>query len=72
MSLLIHIRGPKEEGIEMVRTSHIAPDDYNVEDGNKFCEVFACQNKATIQLDLPFGEHGSTLFFLCEKCVEIL
>jgi hypothetical protein len=41
------------------------------EDYNKFiCEGLYCHEKATEQLDLPFGEYGSTLFFLCENCAE--
>ena len=54
----------------MISAPSINPGKYSGEDFNKDCEGFGCQEIATEQLDLPFGEYGSTLFFLCKNCVE--
>ena len=55
----------------MTRAPSITPDEHREEDYNKFiCNGLNCQERATEQLDLPFGEYGSTLFFLCKKCKE--
>ncbi len=53
----------------MTRASSFTPTEENDVDDNK-CNGFDCQEEATEQLDLPFGEYGSTIFFLCKKCKE--
>jgi hypothetical protein len=54
----------------MTSASHLSPDEHFEEDYNKVCEGLGCQNKAMKKLDLPFGEHGSTFFYLCETCAD--
>lgn len=54
----------------MTSAPSINPGEYIEEVFNKDCEGFGCADKATEQLDLPCGEYGSTLFFLCKKCSE--
>ena len=55
----------------MTRAPSIGSYEMNEIDENKvICNGFDCQEEATQQLDLPFGEYGSTLFFFCKKCKE--
>lgn len=54
----------------MLRGTSITPDEHNDEGDNKVCEGLGCYEKATEQLELPFGDYGSTLFFLCKNCKE--
>jgi hypothetical protein len=54
----------------MISAPHITPEEHSGEDHNKDCEGFGCQEMATEQLDLPCGEYGSLLVFLCKGCLE--
>ena len=57
------IRQLQQEEIDTVQESFITPDEHSWEDDNKpNCIVLTCQEEATVQLDLHFGEYGSTLF----------
>lgn len=56
----------------MSSVSPITPDEHNGEDDNKVCERLGCQEKAIEGLDLPFGEFGSTLFYLCKECKRMI
>jgi hypothetical protein len=55
----------------MTHAVYIAPPDEREDTDNKFiCIILGCPAEATERLDLPFGEYGSTLFFLCKNCLE--
>lgn len=55
----------------MTTLSSFDSSEINEFDEDKvICNGFGCQEVATEQLELPFGDYGSTIFFLCKNCKE--
>jgi hypothetical protein len=55
----------------MTTEPFIDPSEIDEFDEDKvICNGFGCQEIATEQLELPFGDYGGTIFFFCKKCKE--
>jgi len=53
-------------------SSYDSSEINEIDEDKVICNGLNCQEDATEQLELPFGENGSTLFFLCKKCKEMI